>query len=118
MSSNISAAGARADLRPPPRGNLQQAILASPNYQELVTSRRSLAWTLSIAILAVYLCFIFLVAFDKPLLATKVSGTTSLGIVLGLVVIVIAFLLTAIYVVRANGRFDELTNRLRSEVGQ
>ncbi|MBV8911733.1 MAG: DUF485 domain-containing protein [Acetobacteraceae bacterium] len=91
------------------------AIMNNPRYQELVRSRNGLAWTLSIAVLAIYLGFIFLVAFDKPLLATKVSGTTTLGIVLGVVVIVLAFLLTAIYVVRANGRFDELTDEIKRE---
>src|SRR4051794_8852768 len=53
------------------------AIAASPEYKELVRGRNRLAWTLSIAVLAIYLGFIFLVAFDKPLLARKVAGTTS-----------------------------------------
>jgi uncharacterized membrane protein (DUF485 family) len=90
----------------------------NPRYQELVRSRNSLAWTLSIAILVIYLGFILLVAFDKPLLATKVAGTTSLGIVLGVVVIVLAFVLTAIYVARANGRFDELTDHIKREAAR
>ena len=94
------------------------AIAASPEYKELVRSRNRLAWTLSIAVLAIYLGFIFLVAFDKPLLARKVTGTTSLGIVLGLVVIVLSFALTAIYVVRANGRYDELTDALKREAAR
>lgn len=94
------------------------AIINNPRYQELVRSRNRLAWTLSIAVLAIYLVFIFLVAFDKPLLATKVAGTTTLGIVLGVIVIVLAFLLTAFYVVRANGRFDELTEQIKREAGQ
>jgi len=58
------------------------------------------------------------VAFDKPLLAQKVGGgTTSLGIVLGLGVIITAFLLTAVYVVRANGRYDDLTDQVKREMG-
>jgi len=100
------------------RSNRTLSIQNSPSYQELVRSRNNLAWILSIAILVIYLVFILLVAFDKPLLATKVSGTTSLGIVLGLVVIVLAFILTAIYVSRANGRFDELTDTIKREVGR
>ncbi|GAC1485889.1 MAG: hypothetical protein NVS2B11_11790 [Acetobacteraceae bacterium] len=96
-----------------------EAILRNPHFQALVRSRSSLSWTLSIAILAIYLGFILLVAFDKPLLAMKIGGgATSLGIVIGLVVIVVAFLLTAIYVVRANGRFDDPTSDLRRELGQ
>ena len=96
-------------------GSNQQLIMRD-NFQLLVKKRNSLAVVLSVITLAIYLGFIFLVAFDKPLLATKVAGgTTTLGIVLGLVVIVSAFVLTAIYVVRANGRFDELTASLVRE---
>ena len=94
-------------------GGNQTLLLRDPKFQELIRQRNGLAIVLSVVTLAIYLAFIFLVAFDKPLLATKVGGgTTSLGIVLGLVVIVAAFVLTAIYVVRANGKFDELTAAL------
>ena len=90
-------------------------LLRDPKFLELIKKRNGLAITLSVLMLAIYSVFILLVAFDKPLLATKVSGTTSLGIVLGLFVIVSAFVITAIYVVRANGRFDTLTEQLVQE---
>ncbi len=96
-----------------------QSILRHPKFQALVSSRNRLGWTLSILMLVIYLGFILLVAFDKPLLAQKVGGgTISLGIVLGLGVILSAFVLTGIYVVRANGRFDDLTEQLKREVGR
>lgn len=92
-------------------------ILRNPKFQELVRTRSGFAWTLSAVMLAIYLGFIFLVAFAKPLMAMKVGGgVTSLGIVLGLVVIVSAFLLTGIYVRRANSRFDDLTRDLTKEL--
>lgn len=99
--------------------NSYKAILNNPKYQELVRTRNGLAVTLSIAMLVIYLAFILLVAFDKPLLAAKVAGgTTSVGIVLGLVVIVLSFVLTAVYVARANGRFDELADAVRREASR
>uniref|UniRef100_UPI0038D0CE79 DUF485 domain-containing protein n=1 Tax=Roseicella aerolata TaxID=2883479 RepID=UPI0038D0CE79 len=80
-------------------------------------TRSGFAWTLAALMLAIYLGFILLVAFARDLMAMKVGGgVTSLGIVLGLVVIVSAFALTGIYVQRANSRFDELTNDLRKEI--
>lgn len=92
-------------------------VLRSPQFQELVRQRARFAWTLSIAMLAIYFGFILLVAFAKPLLATKIGdGVTSLGIILGLGVIISAFVLTGIYVQRANSRFDELTRRLTREL--
>jgi uncharacterized membrane protein (DUF485 family) len=92
-------------------------VLRSPRFQELVRERTRFAWTLSIVMLVIYFGFILLVAFAKPLLATKVGGgVTSLGIILGLGVILSAFVLTGIYVQRANSRFDELTRHLTREI--
>jgi uncharacterized membrane protein (DUF485 family) len=92
-------------------------VLRSPRFQELVRQRTRFAWTLSIVMLVIYFGFILLVAFAKPLLATKVGdGVTSLGIILGLGVILSAFVLTGIYVQRANSRFDELTRHLTREI--
>ena len=85
-------------------------VLDNPKFRELVRERSEFAWMLSGAMLIIYYGFILMVAFAKPLLAAKVGGgVTSLGIVIGLCVIVSAFLLTGIYVQRANSRFDELT---------
>ncbi len=107
--------GSRAAAVP---GSNFQSILQSPKFQELVTTRSKFGWTLSIVMLVVYLAFILLVAYDKPLLALKIAGgTTSLGIVLGLVVIITAFVLTAVYVARANGRYDDLTDQVKREMG-
>ena len=96
-----------------------QAILRSPSFQALVSSRNRFGWTLSVLMLVIYLGFILLVAYDKPLLAQKIGGgTISLGIVLGVGVIISAFVVTGVYVVRANGRFDELTEQVKREVGR
>ncbi|MDF2974579.1 MAG: hypothetical protein K0R61_5029 [Microvirga sp.] len=92
-------------------------LLRSPRFQELVRQRTKFAWTLSIVMLVIYFGFILLVAFAKPLLATKIGdGVTSLGIILGLGVILSAFVLTGIYVQRANSRFDEMTRHLTREI--
>jgi uncharacterized membrane protein (DUF485 family) len=95
-----------------------QRIMGNPKFQELVQTRTRFAWTLAFIMLAIYLSFIFLVAFAPKLMAVKIGGgVTSLGIVLGLVVIVSAFLLVGIYVQRANGRYDDLTRELQKEIG-
>ena len=96
-----------------------ERIARTPEFQQLVHERTRFAWILSGAMLAIYLVFILLVAFAHGLMATKIgAGVTSLGIVLGLVVIVSAFVLTGIYVARANGRFDDLTRDLNRELGR
>ncbi len=90
------------------------AILRNPDFETLVRERTAFGWGLSIAMLIIYLGFIFLVAFAPGVMAMKVGGgEISLGILLGLCVIVFAVLLTGLYVWRANGRFDALTRNLR-----
>ena len=92
-------------------------IEKNPKFQELVSTRKSLGWTLSIVMLVIYFGFILLVAFDRSFLGTPLSGAgvTTIGIPIGLAVIVSAFVLTGIYVVKANARYDELTRQIVEE---
>ena len=88
-------------------------VLDNPKFRELVRQRSGFAWMLSGAMLVIYYGFILMVAFAKPFLAAKVGGgVTSVGIVIGLGVIVSAFVLTGLYVQRAHSRFDELTRNV------
>ena len=72
----------------------------------LAARRWRLALTLTAAMLAVYLGFILLIAFAKPVLATRLTGGLTVGILLGVLVIVAAWLLTWIYVRWANNVYD------------
>jgi len=84
-----------------------------PNYQELVRRRSSLGWTLSLVMLVIYFGYILLVAFAPRFLGTKLgTGVTTIGIPIGLLVIVSAFVLTGIYVRKANAKYDVLIRRI------
>jgi uncharacterized membrane protein (DUF485 family) len=93
-------------------------ILTNPKFRELVAERTRFGWLLSGIMLVVYLGFVLLVAFGREVMAIKVAGVISLGLVLGVAVIVFAFLLTGIYVQRANGRFDDLTRDLNRDLAR
>lgn len=96
-----------------------EAIMRDPHYRMLTRSRDRLAGWLTGAVLAAYFGFILLVAFGKPLLARPVgTGVTSLGIVLGVGLIVLAIALTGLYIRRANRAFDPLVERLRADHGR
>lgn len=97
--------------------NAQQKILNNPKFHELVAKRSSFAWILSIAMLVIYFGFILIVAFGKEFLATPLAegSVTTVGIPIGLFVIISAFALTGIYVQRANGEFDELNRQIIEE---
>jgi uncharacterized membrane protein (DUF485 family) len=91
-------------------------IEKNPKFQELVSTRKTLGWTLSVLMLVIYFGFILLVAFDKGLLGAPLgAGVTTVGIPVGLAVIISAFVLTGIYVVKANARYDELTRQIVEE---
>ena len=68
-------------------------------------ARSSLPFVLSAMMLIIYFGFILLVAFQKPLLGTQIVPGLSWGIFLGALVIVLAWVLTLIYVL-ASGRKD------------
>jgi uncharacterized membrane protein (DUF485 family) len=91
-----------------------EKVLADPRYQQLVQRRGRFTWTLSIIMLVAYFGYIALVAFDKSLLARPIGGgVTSLGIPVGVGLILLAILLTGLYVRRANREFDPLVKALR-----
>jgi uncharacterized membrane protein (DUF485 family) len=92
-------------------------IQENPKYKELVSKRSKSAWTLSIAMLVVYYAFILVIAFDPSLLGIKMGdGVMTIGIPIGVLIIVFAFVLTGIYVRRANGEFDELSREIKESV--
>ena len=65
---------------------------------------------------ALYLGFIVLVAYQKPLLATIVVPGLSLGILLGALLIVAAWVLIWIYVRWANTHYDAGIAALRERL--
>ena len=83
-----------------------------PNFKALVKERSSFGWTLAIIILVLYYGFIAIVAFSPATIAMKVSGTITLGILMGLGMILAAIVLTGVYVMRANSRYDQLTRAI------
>lgn len=96
---------------------LIQRIVNDPRYQQLKTRRTRFGWWLTLAMMVVYYGFIVLVAFDKAFLAQRLGGgVTTLGIPLGLGVIVFTIVITAFYVRRANTEFDDLSQAISKAV--
>ncbi|CAK0748605.1 DUF485 domain-containing inner membrane protein YjcH [Azospirillaceae bacterium] len=96
--------------------NLQQ-IVNNPKFQYLVKQRSTYAWALTFTMLAIYFGFILTVAFAKSFLATPLfGGIMTVGIPVGVGVILSAFVLTGIYVRRANTYFDDLNRQVLEEL--
>ena len=92
---------------------LIEKVKRDPEFLALERRRARFAWTLSAIMAAIYFGFILTVAFAPELLARPIGGgTTTLGIPLGVGVILAAFVLTGLYVRRANADFDVATQRI------
>ena len=88
-------------------------IEASPKYHELRAKRNSFGWMLTIIMMVVYYGYIALIAFNKPFLAQPMgAGVTTIGIPIGMGVIVFTIIITGIYVRRANSEYDTLTKEI------
>lgn len=98
--------------------SIYERILENPKFHELVATRSRFAWLLSAIMLGLYLVFILLIAFAPQLLGTRISPDSVItwGIPLGVGLILSAFVLTGIYVRRANGEFDSLNKAILDEV--
>jgi uncharacterized membrane protein (DUF485 family) len=83
------------------------------DLRALDAARWRIAIALTAAMMVLYFGFILLVAFAKPLLTTLVVPGLSLGILLGALVIIAAWVLIWIYVRWANRHYDVAVDAYR-----
>ncbi len=94
-----------------------EQIRSNPKYPLMVARRRRLAGMLAGVVLGLFFAFILVVAFAPALLAKTVGdGVTTIAVPLGVAMIVLFWLLTGLYVVRAQRDFDQIRNEILREV--
>ena len=95
-------------------------IRNNPKFQALVAKRNSYSFIMTALMMIVYYGYILLIAFNKEWLATKLAPgmVTSIGIPMGLGVIIFTIVLTNIYVRRANTEFDSEAAAVLKEAGK
>ncbi len=99
------------------KDELVDRIENNPKYQELVSKRNSLGIKLGVFVLVMFYAFILTIAFNKEVLATKIGdGLTTIAFPIALAILIISFITTLIYVKRANGEFEDLTNEIKEDV--
>ena len=83
-------------------------IRNNPKFQSLVAKRNRYSFIMTALMMIVYYGYILLIAFNKEWLATKVAPgmVMTIGIPMGLGVILFTIIITIIYVRRANTEFD------------
>lgn len=97
--------------------DLVKRIESNPKYHELVSKRNSLGIKLGVFILVMFYAYILTIAFNKEILATTIGeGMTTIAFPIALAILVISFITTLIYVRKANGEFEDLTNDIKEDV--
>ena len=93
---------------------MYEKMRANPKFQELVKTRGRYAWTLSIVVLSLFYGFVLMVAFQPAVLGRVVGEGSMLtvGVAAELFLFVLFWVLSALYVRRANTEFDALTEEI------
>ncbi|MFH1033974.1 MAG: DUF485 domain-containing protein [Pseudomonadota bacterium] len=91
-------------------------ITDSQDFKRLVAKRRLVTSILVAGVFVVYFGFMLLVAFNKPFLATRIGEYATLGIPLAMLVIVLLWVLTMVYVLWANNVYDKEIERLKGQM--
>jgi uncharacterized membrane protein (DUF485 family) len=88
-------------------------IVTSERFKALVRKRWTVSVILTILLFVSYYGYILVVGYGKGLLSQKVGEFTNWGIILGVLCIVVAWVLTAIYVVWANTVYDKEVDAIK-----
>ncbi|HXE41134.1 MAG TPA: DUF485 domain-containing protein [Azonexus sp.] len=96
---------------------MYERMRANPKFQDLVARRGRFAWTLAFVVLTMFYGFVMVVAFNPASLGQPVSEGSMLtvGVTVEFFMFVFFWVLTAVYVKRANTEFDALTQEIVKE---
>ncbi len=94
-----------------------EEILEDSDFKSLSSQKNVISVVLTILELVLYFGFIALIAFNKPFLASKVSGAISIGIPIAVGTIILSWVFTGIYIFWANNKYDVLVKKVREKIG-
>ncbi|MGC8796770.1 DUF485 domain-containing protein [Thermodesulfovibrio sp. 3462-1] len=96
---------------------MNEKILNSTEFKSLVRSKNAISLILTIAELVVYFGFVLLIAYSKEFLGQKIYGPVTVGIPIGIGVIVISWIFTGIYVAWSNKKYDQKVAEIKEKLG-
>lgn len=97
---------------------LAQRVLSHPKFKAMEKQKSILGWSFSAVMFFVYVAFIWTIGTSPQTLGAKVSegSIITLGIYMGVAMIIFAFLITLVYVWLANGKYEDMTQEVVKEV--
>lgn len=96
---------------------MYERMRGNPKFQELVARRGRFAWTLAAIVLIMFYGFVMVVAFAPQSLGQPIAEGSrwTVGVVVELFMFIFFWVLTAVYVRRANTEFDALSQEVVRE---
>lgn len=99
---------------------IYERVVAHPHYAELMRKRNRFSLLLSAIVLVVFYSFVAVATLAPVDFAAPLAGglTWPVGLVAGFAIQIFAFVMTGIYVIRANGEFDRINRTLIEEASR
>ena len=96
---------------------MYERMRANPKFQDLVARRGRFAWTLAFVVLSMFYGFVMVGAFNPTSLGQPISEGSkwTVGVTVELFLFSFFWVLTALYVKRANTEFDALNQEIIKE---
>jgi uncharacterized membrane protein (DUF485 family) len=87
-----------------------------PEFKKMVRLKWQVSVILTVSMLIIYFGFILLIAFNKPFMAMLIGRNITLGLPVGIGVLLSAWLLTGIYIYWANRYHDKRINEIKKKI--
>jgi uncharacterized membrane protein (DUF485 family) len=97
---------------------IYKKIRNNPNFLNLVRLRNKISWGLTVIIISCYFTFITIIAFAPNIFSQKIfhDSVITLGIIIGLLIILLSIFLTGVYVYIANKKLDKMNQNVIKQV--
>ena len=98
--------------------NIYKQIRKNPDFIELIKLRKKISWSLPAIVVFCYFTFIIIIAFAPDIFSIKIidDSVITLGIVIGLLVILLSIFLTGIYVYISNKKLEEKNLKILQKI--
>ncbi|TCK27432.1 DUF485 domain-containing protein [Pseudonocardia endophytica] len=105
-----------SSVREGPAGTIYQQVQASDEFREFRGRIRRYVFPMTVIFLTWYLAYVLLASYAPVFMSTRVVGTITVGLLIGLGQFVSTFLITTLYVRFAARSIDPDAERLRARV--
>jgi uncharacterized membrane protein (DUF485 family) len=93
-----------------------QAVQRSEDFQRLRTKLRKFIFPMTVAFFLWYLLYVFLSAYARGFMSTKVVGNINIALIFGLLQFVSTFLIAWYYARYANRELDPIADSIRNKL--